>query len=218
MDNIDKILDLIENPSRYSPEEIDAMLADPEVHELYRILSETSGSLHASAISVDRKAVDEEWQRFLGSVYRGRRFAVWRKYRAAAIGAIIVTSMVAAGMGIGMSVMNNKERAGKVAVADGGVQDTEIIAAEADSVSDGTFVESAAGNTLIEFENETLESILGKITETNGLDVKYISDGNKSVRLYFVWDTTQPVEETIARLDNFERFDISMDGTTIIVK
>lgn len=218
MDKIDKILDLIENPSRYSPEEIAEMMSDPEMHELYEVLIKTSGSLHASATSVDKNDVEGEWRKFCLSACRRDRQTIWRQYRAAAIGAVIVTSILAVAMGIGISVKSGKIPAQKDIVAKEIVHETPVVQTVEDSTEVGILVESAVDETPVEFENETLEVILDKIAERNGLEVKYISSDHKSVRLYFVWDTTLPVEETIARLDNFERFDVSMAGRTIIVK
>ncbi len=38
MDKIDRLLDAIEHPDRYSEKDVEAMLADPEVMEVYRLL------------------------------------------------------------------------------------------------------------------------------------------------------------------------------------
>ena len=70
----------------------------------------------------------------------------------------------------------------------------------------------------VEFEDETLETIIGQIASRHSLEARFLSPQSKGIRLYFVWDTTQPVEETIASLDNFERFSVFLQDATIIVK
>ena len=50
MDNFDKILDLIENPGKYTDKEIDAILADPETRALYESLSAMAGGHFASGL------------------------------------------------------------------------------------------------------------------------------------------------------------------------
>lgn len=218
MDKIDKILDLIENPDRYSPDEVDEMMSDPEIKELYEILRKTSESLHASAATAGTHDVDEEWRKFSLSSCRRDRRTVWHQYRAAAIGAVIVTSILAVAMGISISVKSGMTQSDNIAEAGTALSGTQVVESVEDSVCGGSHMEPVACETPIEFENETLEIILDMIAERNGLEVKFISSDHKYLHLYFVWDTTQPVEETIARLNNFERFDISMSGRTIIVE
>ena len=70
----------------------------------------------------------------------------------------------------------------------------------------------------IKFEDETLESILTRIASVYGLEVRFLSETPKSLRLYFVWDTSQTAEETVASLDNFERFSVILEDSTIIIK
>ena len=45
MDKIRKVLELIDNPGEYSPEEMEGILSDPEMRRLYDTLSATSGAL-----------------------------------------------------------------------------------------------------------------------------------------------------------------------------
>lgn len=218
MDKIDKILHLVDNPGEYSPEEIDRLLADPEMRRLYETLSAASSALHASEVAADEDETDAEWRRFS----RRHRFSawrsLWRQRRAAVIAAVVATSLVAVGMGIGFSVYHSKS-AGSV--------DPEMKVVAVNEVSsiptgDSSTVEPALAvvdlPASVEFEDETLETILGRIAEAHGLEVRYLSDAPKTIRLYFVWQTTMTPAETIASLDNFERFSVTFDGATIIVE
>ena len=45
MDKIDRLLDAIEHPDRYAPIEIEAMLQDQEVKEVFDLLDKTKSSL-----------------------------------------------------------------------------------------------------------------------------------------------------------------------------
>ena len=134
------------------------------------------------------------------------------------IGAVVVTSMVAVGMGIGISMyrQRNESEIGSV-LSHSLVQEISVMQI-ADSLPKQTGSGMAIDEVPVEFENETLEMILAQIAAKNGLDVKYLSTDPKSLRLYFVWDPSQSVEETVAQLDNFERFSISLSDNTIIVK
>lgn len=218
MDKIDKILELIENTEELSPGEIDRLLADPEMRELYDLLGGISGALHASDIHVGTDCIEEEWTKFRRRhLYAGWR-AVWHRRRAAMIGGVVVTSMVAVGMGIGISMhrQRNESEIGS-ALSHSLVQEVSVTQS-ADSLSKQTGAGMAIDEVPVEFENETLEIILAQIAAKNGLEVKYLSTDPKSLRLYFVWDPSQSVEETIAQLDNFERFSVHLSDDTIIVK
>lgn len=218
MDKIDKILDLIENTEELSPGEIDRLLADPEMRELYDALGEISGAFHASDIHVDTDCLEEEWTKFRRRhLYAGWR-AVWHRRHAAVIGVVVVTSMVAVGMGIGISMhrQRNESEIGS-ALSHSLVQEISVTQI-ADSLPKQTGSGMAIDEVPVEFENETLEMILAQIAAKNGLDVKYLSTDPKSLRLYFVWDPSQSVEETVAQLDNFERFSVHLSDDTIIVK
>lgn len=72
MDKIDRILDLIENHAGYSPGEIEDILADSEMRELYERLSGISGALHAGQAPADDE-VEEEWLRFERRHFGSRR-------------------------------------------------------------------------------------------------------------------------------------------------
>ncbi len=218
MDKIDKILHLVDNPGEYSPEEVDRLLADPEMRKLYETLSAASSALHASEVAADEEETDAEWCRFS----RQHRFSawrsLWRQRRAAVITAVVASSLVAVGMGIGFSVYHSRS----VKSVDSEIKVMAVDEASALPAGDSSIIEPALAvadlPASVEFEDETLETILGRIAEAYGLEVRYLSDAPKTIRLYFVWQTAMTPAETIASLDNFERFSASLDGATIIVE
>lgn len=217
MDKIRKVLELIDNPGEYSPEEMEGILSDPEMRRLYDTLSATSGALHASEVDVDRESVDREWRRFSQSHRRSVWHTLWHQRRAAMIAGVVATSLLAVGMGVGLTVYN-----GRPAPADPVSQEAQCITGQtAAEVGDTSAVAAPLAEVLpptVEFEDETLETIIGQIASRHSLEARFLSSQSKGIRLYFVWDTTQPVEETIASLDNFERFSVFLQDATIIVK
>ena len=60
MDKIDRFLDAIEYPERYTQSEIDAMLQDPEIKVVFDLLDKTKSSLQTQQ-SPD---IEAEWRRF----------------------------------------------------------------------------------------------------------------------------------------------------------
>lgn len=217
MDKFRKVLELIDNPGEYSPEEIDSILADPEMRGLYDTLSKVSGSFHASNLQIDDDAIDREWRNFS---YRHRRSAwrvLWRQRRAAIITGIVATSLVAVGMGIGITLHNQQPSRTETALPQVAAVSPTAATAQTDTVA-AVSTDAAEFPASIEFEDESLESIMTRIASRYGLEVRFLSEAPKSLRLYFVWDTSQTAEETVASLDNFERFSVTLEDSTIIIK
>lgn len=217
MDKFRKVLELIDNPGEYSPEEINSILADPEMRGLYDTLCNVSGSLHASELQIDNDAIDREWQDFSNRHRRSVWRILWRQRRTAIISAVVTTSLVAVGMGIGLTLHNQRPARSDSDMPQVSAVNQAMTAVSTDSVADAspTVAEIPAS---IKFENETLESILTRIASVYGLEVRFLSETPKSLRLYFVWDTSQTAEETVASLDNFERFSVILEDSTIIIK
>lgn len=136
------------------------------------------------------------------------------------ITAVVVTSLAAVGMGvgIGVSISNRRDAAASVSEVKTRPSEQTLAVTAHDSAVEIVSRDASDIPATVEFENETLETILGRIARAEGLEVRFVSEKPKELRLFFVWDTTQPLEETIERLDNFESFDISLNGRTITVK
>lgn len=217
MDKFRKVLEFIDNPGEYSPEEINSILADPEMRGLYDTLCSVSGSLHASDLEIDNDSIDREWQDFNNRHRQSAWRILWRQRRAAITTAVVATSLVAVGMGIGLTLHHQQPARSDSAMPPVASVNQAMTAVNTDSVADAspTVAEIPAS---IKFEDETLESIMTQIASRYGLEVRFLSDSPKSLRLYFVWDTSQTAEETIASLDNFERFSITLEDPTIIIK
>lgn len=152
MDNFDKILDLIENPGKYTDKEIDAILADSETRALYESLSAMAGGHFASGLPYGEENVEKEWRRF----EQKQREPAWRVFlrqrRAAVITVVVASSLVAiaTGVAVSMSVSGKKERTA-----------TEVVSTA------GTATDSSAGATGNVVAGQTESEIAG--TGTGGV-------------------------------------------------
>ena len=214
MDKIDLLLDAIEHPDRYADKEIEAMLADPEIREVYSLLYKTGVSLKPNA-TLD---VDAEWEMFKTNhpdVHQPKKFRLLNlltRNIAASI-AIGIASIVAVAAVVGISVnhaFNHKGKSTTPAVAkveSAVVGSTDTIM----SVSDTTAV--APG--IIVFDNEPLETIANRIAEYYGCKVEFSADAPKTLRLYFRWNQSQTLDEVAESLNNFEQIHLSVKNKTI---
>lgn len=213
MDKIDRLLDAIEHPDSYSEKDIEAMLADPEVREVYDLLDKTTASL----TSIPAPDVDAEWAAF-ERAHGKRRFRILnlfsRNLAASIVIAVASLAAVAAVVGVSVNyVLNQKTEipaTGPVAAVIENVisNDTVIVAEPAPATAPETIV----------FDNEPLEVIADHIAGYYGYSVEYTADAPKSLRLYFRWNQAQTLDEVIESLNNFEQIHISVKDRTIKIR
>lgn len=210
MDKIDKLLDAIEHPERYSDEDLNAMLADPELREIYEMLDKYKASL----TSIPTPDVDAEWKEF-ESTHNKRSFHILNLFsrNIAASIAIVVASLAAVAAVVGVSVKYALDKKAES-------QATEVIAeAKANVVKNDTITMAEekpvkAPETIV-FDNEPLETIINHIAEYYGYQAEFSTDASKALRLYYRWNQVQTLDEVVESLDNFEQIHITVNDKTI---
>lgn len=213
MDKIDRLLDAMEHPDSYSEKDIEAMLADPEVREVYDLLDKTTASL----TSIPAPDVDAEWTAF-ERTHGKRRFRILNLFsrNIAASIAIAVASLaaVAAVVGVSVNYVLNKNTEVRTTeyvatvIENAVYNDTVIVTEPIPATAPGTIV----------FDNEPLETIASHIAVYYGYSVEYTEDAPKSLRLYFRWNQAQKLDEVIESLNNFEQIHISVKDRTIKIR
>lgn len=212
MDKYDKLLDAVEHPENYPPEELERIASDPDTAELYRTLCSARSS-EFSGSTLSREDVDKEWERFSrGRVRKG--FGGWlaqRKIAAAVAIAVATCSVLAVGIsiGVGMSRKNISERneVENVTAVGGVAAETPEIYTDTVSIVEDNLV----------FEDEPLDVILNRLAPHYGVKVNYKSDAAKSVRLFFKWDSSLSINDVIDQLNTFDRIRLYLDGDTLTV-
>ena len=61
MEKIEKVIDMVDNPGRYTDEEFKAMLNDPESRKIYKTIVETRAAADMDDADLD---IDKEWSNF----------------------------------------------------------------------------------------------------------------------------------------------------------
>lgn len=215
MDKIDRLLDAIEHPERYSDQELEAMLANPEARDVYDMLDKTKASL----APISTPDIDVEWAAFKNAHSCGRQqhgsfriFSLFSRNIAASI-AIGVASLAAVATVVGVSVnyaLNNKTEevpVHEVAI----VENTTSVPTDTIVVEDTPV---AAPETIV-FDNEPLETIISHIAEYYGYKAEFSTDAPKTLRLYFRWNQAQTIEEVVESLNNFEQIHLTVKDKTI---
>lgn len=213
MDKIDRLLDALEHPDLYSENDIEELLTDPEVREVYYLLDKTKATL----APISTPDIDTEWDAFRKTHPSGHRRAfrmmnLFNRNIAASITVTIASlAAVAAVVGISVNYVIGKKpdapAAEPVAVA------KEIVVTNGETA---VAVEApAAAPETITFDNEPLETIATRIAGYYGYQVEFSSEAPKSLRLYFRWNRAQTLDEVVESLNNFEQIHIAVKDKTI---
>lgn len=208
MDKIDRLLEAMEHPDSYSENDVEAMLADPEVREVYDLLDKTSATFRP----MPDPDVEAEWTAFKRSRNR-RGLTCWVSRNVAASVAIGLASLatLAAVVVAGVGHVFDKRVDGP---------SVETVVADEECVIPDDVAVAAADTTvlapeIIIFENDSLEEIVSRVAGYHGYEVEFSADAPRGLRLHFRWNQAHPLDEVVESLNNFERIHITVKGRTI---
>lgn len=215
MDKYDIVLDLIEHPAKYTPERIAEILSDPEAGEIYNLLCKTDSTLASTDAYVD---VDAEWQKF-SQLHKKPKFQfLWSGRRAASIAAIAITSLAAVAIGITVAVKTFEPKPQPIEVsAEASVERPATMSETIGKDSTLMTEEVAVLNTTVVFEDTSLDEILSRVAEVHGATVEYKRPETAQLHLYYKFDPTIPLNETVEQLNTFEQINIRISGKKITV-
>lgn len=213
MDRYYIVLELIEHPDKYTPDEVRQILADPEAREIYNLLCKTESAFKATE-EISDDAVAEEWHSFSGKHFRRRFHFPLSGNRAASIAIIALTSLAAVAIGVALT-MKVAER-----TPDPAEYSSSQIAAIDVTSNDTVTKKQIEGDPAAEpvlFEDETLANILKAVGATYGTEVNYRNADAAGLHLYYKFDPSLPLTEIVEQLNTFEQINIRIDGNTLII-
>lgn len=214
-DKTDRLLEMLDNPGRYTDEDLEALLRDREMMELYNTISKTADVL----TETPEADTDVEWQKFARSHFRAKRLNILRlisgfvSRNVAAVVLCIVASLVVVATTVGIRYTVDKGPE---------IDEPETIAikgAESDQVNDMVYndgLQTEATETIV-FKNRTLENIISEIAQYYGATAIFKSSGSKKLRLYFQWDQALPLKDVIEQLNSFESINVKLSDNEIII-
>ncbi len=225
MDKYSQIIDIAENPGKYSEIELTEILSDPESREIYNALCDADSALKRKAHLTETQ-VEQEWASFANSTYHDAKGNYKKRKlipsllgsRVAAVAAITITSVAALAIGLGVinkpikraTVIPNQEIKTNPGVADAGIKIANDTVIAQDSISRPI-------ETII-FENEPLKNILTYISEYYGLKLESHNPNAEKLRLYFNWDQAKEADDVIRQLNQFGKITIIRKDGKLILK
>lgn len=217
-----KAIDLTEHPEKYTENEIQELLNDPEIREIYDILCDIDSALKPVS-PLSEKEVEDEWQRFCqkeANVGKRKKATWWiRNQRVAAVAMIAVPAIAALALGTGILIkksIKNNERPVKERVQNSTIP-LLVDAVEAKD-SSTTVTDSLTQRPPMVFENEPLGNILIQMTQLYGLQLVVKNKTSLNMRLFFKWNPSSPPEDIVRQLNNFERINLTLSEGNLILE
>ena len=226
MDKFEKILDIIDHQEKYSDEEIREILQDEECRKLYQTMMEVDSALENPSPIIN---IDEEWEKFsqehqlqeeathpiAQEAGASHPITSWRKLAASIAGFVLISGIAFAA--IHTYIKRSQETTQVTADTHPEVikSDSAKQVAAKDSLTHPKPEKPAIHKT---FENVAFEQILSEIASYYDLQVKFENNEDKTLRLYYEWNSHSSIENIVKELNQFENVNIELQQNELIVK
>ena len=233
MDKFEKILDIIDHQEKYSDEEIREILQDEECRKLYQTMMEVDSALESPSPIIN---VDEEWEKFSQEHHlqeeahpivleeatqnaaqkaASHPITSWRKLAASIAGFVLISGIAFAA--IHTFIKRSQEPTQVTADTHPEVikSDSVKLVAENDSLTHPKPEKPAIHKT---FENVAFEQMISEIASYYDLQVKFENNEDKTLRLYYEWNSHSSIENIVKELNQFENVNIELQQNELIVK
>lgn len=225
MDKFEKILDIIDHQEKYSDEEIREILQDEECRKLYQTMMEVDSALENPSPIIN---VDEEWEKFsqkhqlqeeatqnAAQEAASHPITSWRKLAASIAGFVLISGIAFAA--IHTYIKRSQEPTQVTADTHPEVinSDSAKQVAAKDSLTHPKPEKPAIHKT---FENVAFEKMLSEIASYYDLQVKFENNEDKTLRLYYEWNSHSSIENIVKELNQFENVNIELQQNELIVK
>lgn len=215
MDKFEKILDIIDHQEKYSDEEIREILQDEECRKLYQTMMEVDSALESPSPIIN---VDEEWEKFcqkhqLQEV--SHPITSWRKLAASIADFVLISGIAFAA--IHTYIKRSQEPTQVIADTHPEVvkSDSAKQVAAKDSLTHPKPEKPVIHKT---FENVAFEQMISEIASYYDLQVKFENNEDKTLRLYYEWNSHSSIENIVKELNQFENVNIELQQNELIVK
>ena len=214
MDKTERFFDALNNPEKYSSAEIEEMLQEADVKEIFDLFDKTKSSL----LPISNPDIEDEWEKFKNKNSNKRKSSFLMiptlfsgKIAASFIVAVLSVTAVAAIVGISVSYLKDKEKLPSVKE----VKETKEVTEKQENnmkVPSDSHIQSF--ETVI-FDNEPLEVIMKQIGDFYGYKTEFNSENARALRLYFRWNQASTIQDIAESLNNFEQIHLTIEGKTI---
>lgn len=225
MDKFEKILDIIDHQEKYSDEEIREILQDEECRKLYQTMMEVDSALENSSPIIN---VDEEWEKFSQEHHlqeeatqnaaqkaASHPITSWRKLAASIAGFVLISGIAFAAIHTYIKRSQEPTQVTADTHPETMKSDSVKLVAVKDSLPQPKSEKPAIHKT---FENVAFEKMISEIASYYDLQVKFENNEDKTLRLYYEWNSHSSIENIVKELNQFENVNIELQQNELIVK
>lgn len=204
--DMDHLLHAIEHPEEYSDGQIEEMMSDRDNRNTYNLMVDAENAYRKDDLSDE--SLNAEWHRILERKAKIHRRSLLRIV-AAVIGFIMISGIVYATITIGIRHREEqKPQAVKQAIAQPTRNSKEI----------PTDTATIAKPEIKEYRDAKLETVVGEIAAYYNKKVSFVGEKQKTIRIFVKWNQAETLEETVDRLNHFEKFSIGVEDDKIVVR
>ena len=225
MDKFEKILDIIDHQEKYSDEEIREILQDEECRKLYQTMVEVDSALESPSPIIN---VDEEWEKFsqehqlqeeatqnAAQEAASHPITSWRKLAASIAGFVLISGIAFAAIHTFIKRSQEPTQVTAGTHPETMKSDSAKQVAATDSLTHPKPEKPAIHKT---FENVAFEQMISEIASYYDLQVKFENNEDKTLRLYYEWNSHSSIENIVKELNQFENVNIELQQNELIVK
>lgn len=216
MDKFEKILDIIDHQEKYSDEEIREILQDEECRKLYQTMMEVDSALESPSPIIN---VDEEWEKFSQEHQLQEKathpITSWRKLAASIASFVLISGIAFAAIHTYIKRSQEPTQVTADIHPEAIKSDSAKQVAAKDSLTHPKPEKPVIHKT---FENVAFEQMLSEIASYYDLQVKFENNEDKTLRLYYEWNSHSSIENIVKELNQFENVNIELQQNELIVK
>ena len=212
MNKTDLLLQMMEQPQRYTSDEWQEILADDACRELYTLMSKTQSAVDAVRANEDitDDMIDAEWQRL---AQPHSQFAIlhsqFRKVAALFIGVLMLSGIAYAAIHIVSHVGGNH--------VGGDLQSPTQETRNTNSLQQTADTDTIAVAQPKLYDNVPLEQMLTELSSYYNIKVEYRTEAVRKIRLFYQWKPEYTIEKVVEMLNNFETLRLQIENDTLIV-
>ena len=207
MNKTDRLLQMMEQPQRYTADEWQEILADDECRELYTLMSKTRSAFDAARADeeVTDEMIDAEWQR-LSKPHAGMPALL--KIAAVFMGVLMLSGIAFATIHIVSHRAGGEDNQRNRSII--GSQTT--ITQPVPVILPDTIPQSRI------FENVPLDEIITEMALYYNKVVDIQNGQAHELRLYYKWDRQDDIGSIVEDLNHFDHVTLAVEGDRLTVK
>lgn len=213
MEKIKQVMDMIENPEKYSESQIEDILQDEECRQTYLTMMEIRMTYDKKDVE-EELDLDQEWKRISDSQACESRFA-WRKMAASFVGVLLLSGVAFAAI----HTFSSRRDDTRQALADTAVAKSVAHPDTLSSHYQMTGGEGMQANRFCKtFDNVSLSSMLAEMANHYGVEVEYHNQAAKQLRFYYEWNSGDELQKVLEELNHSQQVSLSLENGAIIVE